>query len=662
MDAVEEIKSRLSIEDVIGEYVQLKRAGRNFKGLSPFTNERTPSFVVSPEKAIWHDFSSGKGGNVFSFVMEMEGLDFKGALELLARKAGVDLEQFRTKPGARGGPSKERLHAALELAAKFYQVQFSSSKPALEYVFKQRQFSKATALEFRLGYAPNTGGALIDFLKKKGFTERELQQAGLTARRYRGGMQDMFRGRLMIPLMDPQGRVIGFTARLLEDEPNAPKYINTPQTPLYDKSRHVFGLHLAKEALRKTGYAVIVEGNLDVLASHQAGVRQVVATAGTALTELHLKALSRFTGDIRLAFDQDRAGQAAAERAIPIASKVGVSLSMVTIPEGKDPDELVRKDPALWERAISGHDYALDWLMRRYQAQLDLSSAQGKRQFSDIVLRVVRQLTDTVEQDHYLKQVADISGVSRDALEAKLRGIESVQKAPLRRHKAEQITDKQTADRLKLENQLLCLALLRPGLRTYLANLTADMFTNAQARAVFVFLREHPGFDGNDQDLKKLFAQDSGTHSDAPQVADNAPKHVGTEGPHEDAGQGDGEQRSEAYLEYAERAAEQSTQSSTSRTGKVSAFGADQAGSLRSIGDYVKMLALQYEATYNDQDEHELGYEAGRLQVRLIEQFVKTKKSELSQKLRVDPESRELLGQAKELDQLLKKVTPPKRA
>src|SRR5579884_1618868 len=293
MDAVDEVKQRLSIEDVVGEYVPLKRAGRNWKGLSPFTNEKTASFIVSPEKQIWHDFSSGKGGNMFSFVMEVEGLDFKAALELLARKAGIDIEQYRTRRP--GGPNKERLYGLLELATKFYQVQFSNNKKTLDYVLTKRRFSKETALEWRLGYSPNTGKALVNFAKSKGFTEAEIKLAGLSSQSYRGTVQDMFRGRLMIPLQDPQARVIGFTARLLTDDPQAPKYINTPQTVLYDKSRHIYGLHLAKEAIRKSDFAVLVEGNLDVVASHQAGIRQVVATAGTALTESQLKALSRFS-------------------------------------------------------------------------------------------------------------------------------------------------------------------------------------------------------------------------------------------------------------------------------------------------------------------------------------------------------------------------------
>lgn len=498
MDAVEEIKSRLSIEDVIAEYVQLKRAGRNWRGLSPFTNEKTPSFMVSPEKQIWHDFSSGKGGNMFSFVMEVEGVDFKGALELLARKAGIDLEQFRPASSRRGGPSKERLHELLELAARFYQVQFSKNKTALEYVLKRRQFTKQTALEWRIGYSPNTGSALMNFARGKDFSEAEIKQAGLSSVGYRGGIQDMFRGRLMIPLQDPQGRVIGFTARLLEDDPNAPKYINTPQTALYDKSRHIYGLHLAKESIRKSKFAVLVEGNLDVIASHQAGVKQVVATAGTALTEQHLKALSRFTGDIRLSFDADRAGLAATERAIPIASKVKVSLSIIDIPNGKDPDELIRQDPKLWQEAISQNQYALDWLMALYAKQLDLKSAQGKREYSDIMLPVVRGLADDVERDHYMNAIAQAIEVSREALEQKFQKTPG-SNAPARRRRIKttpQDLDQQSIENKKLQDNFLCLLLTRPTLREFLEIVNADMFYTDEGRALFEFLKENPDFDG----------------------------------------------------------------------------------------------------------------------------------------------------------------------
>jgi DNA primase len=500
MDAVEEVKARLSIEDVISEYVPLKRAGRNWKGLSPFSNEKTPSFVVSPEKQIWKDFSSGKGGSMFDFVMEVEGLDFKGALELLARKAGIDLEQYRS-PSRQTGPNKDRLYQLLDASAKFYQVQFSKHQQTLEYVFKKRRFTKATALQWRLGYAPNTGTALHDFAKSKGFSEAEIKQAGLSAQSYNGRSQDMFRGRLMIPLQDPQGKVIGFTARLLDnDDPQAPKYINTPQTVLYDKSRHIYGLHLAKEAIRKTKFVVIVEGNLDVISSHQAGVVQVVATAGTALTEPNLKTLSRFTGDIRLCFDADSAGVAATERAIPLASRVKVSLSIIDLPSGKDPDELVQEDPALWEAAITKHHYALDWLMMRYQKLLDLGSAQGKREFSDILLPVVRGLADSVERDHYLNAIAKQLNVSQAALDQKFEKTAST--TTPQRHRTIKVSpaklDAIAIENQKIQDKFLALVLLRPTLREFLELVTSDMLYTDDGRALLEFLKQNPDFNGTD--------------------------------------------------------------------------------------------------------------------------------------------------------------------
>lgn len=500
MDAVEEIKSRLSIEDVVSQYLELKRSGRNFKALSPFSQEKSPSLMISPEKQIWHDFSSGKGGDMFSFVMEVDGLDFKGALDLLARQAGVDLSQFQKRGDGQAAKQKEQIYSALEMATKYYQVCLSRSKSTLEYVLEQRKFTKQTATTFRLGYSPNQDAGLVNFLKGKGFSEEIIKKAGLGTKRYRG-FGDMFRGRLMVPLQDAQGRVIGFTARLLEANADAPKYINTPQSPVYDKSRHVFGLHLAKDALRKQNFAVVVEGNLDVIGSHQAGIVNVVATAGTALTEPHLKALSRFTNDIRLAFDQDEAGLKATERAIPIASQVGVSLSMITVPEGKDPDELVKKDPALWREAVGKQQYAVDWIIERYQQKLDLTSAQGKREFSDKVLAVINQLSDSVEKDHYLHAVAKLLGVSVQALHEKTATFKPAAEKPKRAMTTQPKLDKQRADDIKVQNKILALSLYLPSLRSYLGPLTTDMFIEPAAKTLLPFLKTNPDFNVDPEDL-----------------------------------------------------------------------------------------------------------------------------------------------------------------
>ena len=421
-DAKEEVRSRLNIEDVIGEYVVLKRAGRNFKGLSPFSGEKTPSFYVSPDKQIWHDFSSNKGGDVFSFVMEAEGFDFRQALELLARKAGVDLSMYDTGKNRSLGKRKEKLKEVLKLSAKYYQASFVNNKHAIDYVFHKRGLNRATITEFMIGYAPSSGDALVKFLAKKGYQKKDMQEAGLLNR----FGSDLFRSRIMVPLMDASGEVIGFTGRLLEDEPNAPKYLNTPQTLLYDKSRHVFGLSQAKESIRTADSAVIVEGNLDVISSFEAGVKNVVATAGTAMTEMHLKAIGRITKQIKLCFDSDKAGIAATERAISIAQNVDIDLSVISLPESaKDPDELVKQDVGLWRQAIDDAEPAIDWVLKQYQKRFDVSSANGKREFTSSALNLIRQIDDPVVSEHYIDKIAGITGASKKALTQKLEGSSS---------------------------------------------------------------------------------------------------------------------------------------------------------------------------------------------------------------------------------------------
>ncbi len=417
MDAVEEIKSRLSVEEVIGDYIELKRSGRNFKGLSPFSAEKTPSFMVSPEKQIWHDFSSGKGGNIFSFVMEMDGVDFKTALEVLARKAGVDLSEFSEKRGTYQ-KTKDEMIKATELAAKYYQHSLLNNEKALDYAVKIRGLNKQTIADFKIGYSPDGGQALASFFKKRLIDDKSAKKAGLIINSYKGP-RDMFRGRLMVPLADISGNIIGFTARQLEADPNSPKYINTPATAIYDKSRHIFGLNLAKDAIRQTGFVVIVEGNLDVITSHQYGVKNVVATAGTALTKDQIKILLRFTNDIRLCFDQDQAGINAAERSITVAQGAGVQLSIISIKDAKDPDELIKKDFESWQAAISHPQYSVDWLIDRYLQKNDIKTANGKKQFTDTILQTINKLEDPIEKEHYYKKLAEITEVSLDAVKQK---------------------------------------------------------------------------------------------------------------------------------------------------------------------------------------------------------------------------------------------------
>ena len=502
MDAPAEVKSRLNIEDVIGEYVSLKRTGANYKGLSPFTNEKTPSFVVSPDKQIWHDFSSGRGGDVFTFIQEVEGLDFKSALELLARKAGIELEKYQSKSGGRG-PNKDRLFDALDQAAKFYQVQLGANKKALEYVAKKRKFTKETILEFRIGYSPNSGDALVNYLSKKGFNINEIKQAGLTANRS-GRSSDMFRGRIMVPLCDQFGKPIGFTARLLVDNKNAPKYINTPSTVLYDKSRHVYGLHLAKKNIQKEKFSVLAEGNLDVVSSHQAGIKNVVATAGTALTEMQLKILGRFSPDVRLAFDEDQAGISATERAIPLANKTGVELGVITIPSGKDPDELIQEDPKIWQEIIKKHQYALDWLIGIYSKQLDIESAVGKRKFADRILPVVGRLENEVEKDHYIQKISKLIEVDPNSIKKQMAGKSDDKPKRLKPIKSNKISDKNDIEVIKNADRLLSLAFMLSAIRPVLNGINKDMLISDESKQLYDFLIANPKFDGSKQQLNTL--------------------------------------------------------------------------------------------------------------------------------------------------------------
>lgn len=576
MDAVEDVKQRLGIEDVIGEYIELKRAGRNLKGLSPFSNEKTASFMVSPEKQIWHDFSSGKGGNMFSFVMEMEGVDFKGALEILARKAGVDLSKYRSGDYADRTKQKDRLYQCLETATKFYQLQFSKNKTALEYILKKRAYTKETALKFKIGYSPNTGDALTKYLRGKKFSDKEIISAGLATDRY-SRVSDMFRGRIMVPLCDGQGRVIGFTARLLADDDSGPKYINTAQTVLYDKGRNVFGLHLAKDQIRTDGFVVVAEGNLDVIASHQAGIANVVASAGTAMTEMHLKELARFTDDVRLAFDQDKAGLNAMERVIPLASKTNINLSIITIPDGKDPDELIKKDPKVWQEVINSYDYALDWLINQYKSKNDPSSARGKKAITDAILPVINQLTDSVEQDHYLTRLAEIVQVDKGALNKKFTHTKKDIDKSVRYKKVEveKVTSQQ-ADNTKSQNQLLALCLKHVEFRNLLEGLAVEMFSSEPARVFYARL-----------------------------------------------------------------------------------LGSDKASErLRENDDYGKILEVLYEELYSNLEFVELQYEAARLQVHVIENYVKNQKHQLAQQMREADESEQnkLIERDQELNQMLKRT------
>lgn len=451
-DAKEEIKSRLSVEDVVGQYVELKRAGRNLKGHSPWGVDKTPSFMVSPEKGIWHDFSANKGGDIFTFVMEVEGIGFKEAMEKLAAQAGVDLTKYCGGDSA-VAKKKARAREALNLATRYYQACLIRSKPVCEYVFYKRNLNRKTVAEFKIGYAPASGKALVEVLKKRGYSEAELDTAGLL-NRFKG---DLFRNRMTVPFIDTAGGVIGFTARVLDQ--GEPKYLNTPETLLFNKSKFIFGLYQAKESIRRNGFVVIVEGNMDVISSHQAGVKEAVATSGTAMTEQHLKALSNLTSDIRLAYDGDEAGVKATERAIMMAGDLGVDLTVISDYHGaKDPDELIQKDPKLWQDAVNHSIPAVDWLLAKYEQNLNLRSAPDKRKYSDVALKLLGFVKDEVERASYEEKVARKLGVSVEILRDKGNRLSKKLEQQARKKYLKKPKTEFKSDKIKqLEDSLLAL-------------------------------------------------------------------------------------------------------------------------------------------------------------------------------------------------------------
>ncbi len=356
-------------------------------------------------------------------------------------------------------------------------------------MFLKRKFNKKTVVEWRLGYADPNRDSLKNFLLKRKYSLKDIKSCGLLTRYD----EDMFRDRLMIPLQDEMGRVIGYTARLLNDNiKNSPKYLNTPQTILYDKSRHVFGLSHAKESLRKNKFAIMVEGNLDVIASYQSGVENVIATAGTALTSYHLKIISRFVSDIRLCFDSDRAGVDATKRAIGLASKINLDINVINLPQGKDPDELIKIDPGLWAKAINDKVYAIDWLIDYYQKIYDIKSSIGKKNFSSNVLPIIQNLDDEIEKDHYFNFLSELLQVSKDSIAKKSYNY-NLNKVFLTKTKFHKNSEKLNSffDEVnRLQANFLSIVLIRPSLRDLLKGLNQEYFLNQDSKTLFELLKQ----------------------------------------------------------------------------------------------------------------------------------------------------------------------------
>ncbi|MCS7179381.1 MAG: DNA primase [Anaerolineae bacterium] len=428
MGVVDEIKERLDIVDVIGAYVPLQRAGRYYRALCPFHAEKTPSFYVFPDSQRWHCFGAcGEGGDIFTFVMKREGWDFATALEELARRAGVAFRP-RTPEQARADEENARLRAAVAEAAQYYHqllLHAPEAARAREYLAR-RGLSSETVLRFQLGYSLPARDALRAHLTRRGFTPAELLRAGLLVERDDGSTCDRFRDRLMIPIRDPHGETVGFGARTLEPG-GIPKYINSPQTPLFDKGHLLFGLDMAREAIRREDCVVVVEGYIDVMQAHQAGFGNVVAQMGTALTETQVRLLKRYTRRLILALDPDAAGVQATLRGLEVARealdrelapvfnpqglvgferRLGAEIRVLTLPSGQDPDDLIRQDPDRWPLLVRESLPVVEFVLGQLLRQTDLEDAKGRARVVEAMLPLLRDVGDPVERETYAQKVA----------------------------------------------------------------------------------------------------------------------------------------------------------------------------------------------------------------------------------------------------------------
>ena len=416
MDPRDEIKQKIDLVQFISEYVSLKKAGRNYKACCPFHTEKTPSFVVSPERQTWHCFGSCQiGGDVFSFLMKIENMDFPEALKTLAKKTGVEL---KSSFSSKDSDLKEKIYQINSLASEFYHyilTKHEVGEVARKY-FAQRKISNESIDLFRLGYAPHSWDSLTKFFNKKCYTNKDLETAGLISVSEKGKVFDRFRGRVMFTLCDHRGNVLGFAGRLLDANAKEAKYVNTAETPVYIKGNILYGLDITKDEIRKTKNAVICEGEIDTIQAYQAGTKNVVAIKGSALTEAQVNLLKRFAENIFLALDADMAGDAAAHRGIQTADNAGLNIKVVEIPDGKDPDECIKKDPAIWLQAVQDavpfYDYVIDSAAKKY----DPNSALGKKNIVKDTAKFLKPIENAVVRAHYLKKLSQIIDLEEDVI------------------------------------------------------------------------------------------------------------------------------------------------------------------------------------------------------------------------------------------------------
>jgi DNA primase len=486
MSAIDEVKQKTDIVEIIGQYTSLKKAGRNFTALCPFHSEKNPSFFVYPEQQSWHCFGAcNTGGDVFSFIMKKEGLDFGEALRLLAQRAGVTLPSRTVPEGDK--EEKEELYRINEAAALYYNnllLNSPAAEKARSYV-ESRGFTPQTVADFQLGFSLDSWESLKQYLLEKGHSESNLLTAGLIIEAENGKTHDRFRGKLIFPIRDSKGRTIGFGARVLDD--SLPKYVNSPQTPTFDKRSILYGIDRAAAAIRKLDMAIIMEGYMDVITAHQNGVTNVVASMGTAVTETQVNTLKKLTRNLVLALDADAAGEEAMLRTVSYENIINAEIRVVTLPQGKDPDDIIKEGIKVWQELVNNAVPIVDYTFDRATVRLDLNTARDKSLAVDRLLPIVAEIKDPVRQAHYIQKLAGMVKVDLHTLEAALSRIRPT---TVRRKTPEpgRVAITETLRPLgssPREEYFLALILQNPQLKGRLEDILPEYFQSSENREIF---------------------------------------------------------------------------------------------------------------------------------------------------------------------------------
>jgi len=505
---IDEIKNRLDIVEIIQGYIKLQKAGINYRALCPFHSEKKPSLFISPVRQIWHCFGCGTGGDIFKFVMQIEGVEFGDALRILAQRAGIELKKQDPKLKT----ERQRLYEICELATKFFEKQLESgrtSEAIKKYLF-ERGISEESIKKWRIGYAPESWQGLSDFLLSQGYKGEEIEKAGLAFKSTEGRLCDRFRKRIIFPVFDLNSQIVGFGGRIFQDAVDKnptirtgqevpvaeAKYINTPSTILYDKSRVLYGLDKAKVEVRKNGFCILVEGYIDVIMSSQAGFENVVATSGTALTPYQLKVLRRYSENLLTAFDMDIAGDTATKRGIDLAQGQGFNIRVVIL-SGKDPADVILADSQDWDKLIKEAKSILEFYFETTFSKFDREKPEGKREIAKILLPVIKRIPNKIEQSHWIGKLAKELRVKEEDISEELKRVKLEQKDWFSEDRYLP-NIRQKSRKEMLEEQILSAVLQFPSFLALVDEKIYDCFSPT-GKGILINLKENPNLNLDDK-------------------------------------------------------------------------------------------------------------------------------------------------------------------